>query len=375
MKVMILVTHLLGTGHLARALTLARAFGAAGDEVTVLSGGLPVNHFDTDGQTLIQLPAIRSNGVEFTTLLDAQGQVVDAAYMAARCRVLLAALRHIGPDVLITELFPFGRRILHQEFHALLEAAQALASPPVILSSIRDILAPPSKPAKVQFADDMITQFYDGVLVHSDPALIPLDRSWPVSGMLENRLRYTGFVAPTPPPPSAPNHEILVSAGGGGVGDRIFEAACEAARLTPDLHWRCLVGGAAERIPPLAARAPANMICEAPRADFRTLLNGAAASVSMCGYNTAMDVLQTGVPAVFVPFDDGGEVEQGLRAQALSALPGIAVVRQDTLDSATLLQGLDQVRSAPRRGPQTDYMDGAIHTVQIVRDICQKRVR
>ena len=375
MKVMIVVTHLLGTGHLARALTLARAFDAADDEATVVSGGLPVSHFDSDGVTLIQLPAIRSDGVEFTTLLDPHDEVADAPYMAARCRALVAALTRIRPDVLITELFPFGRRILRDEFRALLEAALAMTAPPVILSSIRDILAPPSKPAKAQFADDMITRFYDGALVHSDPALIPLDRSWPVSEMLEKRLHYTGFVAPVPPAPSTPNNQILVSAGGGGVGDRIFEAARDAAHQTPDLQWRCLIGGSPDRIPPLAARAPANMICEATRADFRTLLSGAAASVSMCGYNTAMDVLQTGVPAVFVPFDDGGEVEQGLRAEALSTLPGVGVVTQDALDGAALLHGLDQVRSAPRRAARSDHMDGAAHSVRIVREICDKRVR
>jgi len=45
------------------------------------------------------------------------------------------------------------------------------------------------------------------------------------------------------------------------------------------------------------------------------MLYHAAASVSLCGYNTALDILQAGTPAVFVPFDDGSEVEQGLRAR------------------------------------------------------------
>ena len=48
------------------------------------------------------------------------------------------------------------------------------------------------------------------------------------------------------------------------------------------------------------------------------MLYHAAASVSLCGYNTALDVLQSGVPAVLVPFDNGGEVEQSLRAEALA---------------------------------------------------------
>ena len=53
MRVMIVVTHLLGTGHLARALTLGRAFAHSGHRVTVVSGGLPVPHFDPSGLCLI----------------------------------------------------------------------------------------------------------------------------------------------------------------------------------------------------------------------------------------------------------------------------------------------------------------------------------
>ena len=65
MKVMIVVTHLLGTGHLSRALTLGRAFQAAGDRVQIISGGFPAPQLDTDGMNILQLPALRSDG--FTT--------------------------------------------------------------------------------------------------------------------------------------------------------------------------------------------------------------------------------------------------------------------------------------------------------------------
>ena len=64
MRVMIVVTHLLGTGHLVRAATLARAFDAARHQVCVVSGGMPVPHLDMDGLNMVQLPALRSDGVD-----------------------------------------------------------------------------------------------------------------------------------------------------------------------------------------------------------------------------------------------------------------------------------------------------------------------
>lgn len=84
MKALIVVTHLLGTGHLSRALTLGRAFGAAGHDVTIASGGMPAPQLDQSGVTMLQLPPVRSDGTNFTRLLDATGQEVSARTMAAR---------------------------------------------------------------------------------------------------------------------------------------------------------------------------------------------------------------------------------------------------------------------------------------------------
>ncbi|WP_299872629.1 glycosyltransferase [uncultured Sulfitobacter sp.] len=373
MKVMIVVTHLLGTGHLARALTLARAFGAKGNKAVVVSGGMAAPHLSMADVQVEQLPPVRSDGVDFSVLLDEKRQQVSALYMRDRQRFLLSILERMAPDVLITELFPFGRRILKDEFSALLDAANAQTSRPLIACSIRDILAPPSKPAKAALADAFVANSYDAVLVHADPNLTPLNISWPVSPALQSKLHYTGFVAPPPaqPHPDAVGHgEIIVSAGGGDVGGHIFAAALDAARLG-DRRWRLLLGGAGAeaRAVAMQAQAPRNVIIEPARPDFRQMLYHAEASISMCGYNTALDVLQSGVNAVFVPFDAGSEVEQGLRAQALAAQPGIAVLRASELTGPQLLRTLDDLDGEPRRAPLQANMDGAAQSVKIVDEL------
>lgn len=370
MNVMIVVTHLLGTGHLARALTLARAYRTADHQVTVVSGGMPAPQLDRGDIEILQLPPVRSDGVNFTVLLDDKGLPASEAFMVKRIAVVLDHLAQHPPDVLITELFPFGRRILRAEFEALLCAATTLPQRPLICASIRDILAPPSKPKKAVLADSLIETFYDIVLVHSDKDVTPLDLSWPVSDSLHPKLNYTGFVAPPAPEPhpeQAGNNEVIVSAGGGDVGAYIFAAAIDAAREDTTHQWRILVGGAdtKTRCAALAGTAPANVTIEPARPDFRQMLHHAAASVSMCGYNTALDILQTGCPAVFIPFDAGSEVEQGLRANALAKLPGIAVLRSADLSPKCLVQRLQDVIQDTRRAPRTNGFDGARETVQI----------
>jgi predicted glycosyltransferase len=119
MRVMIVVTHLLGTGHLARSLILAKSFAQKGDEVTLVTGGTVVDHFEKAGVIIEQLMPVRSHGIEFQNLLTSDGLPVGADLLAGRREQLLITLAHFQPDILITELFPFGRRVLRDEFTAL----------------------------------------------------------------------------------------------------------------------------------------------------------------------------------------------------------------------------------------------------------------
>jgi predicted glycosyltransferase len=377
MKVLIAVTHLLGTGHLSRALTLGRAFAAAGHQVCVASGGFAAPQLNAEGVDLLQLPPLRSDGVDFTRLLTATGTVADADYLSQRQTALCAALTDLQPDILITELYPFGRRSLASEFQALLSAAHKLPHRPVVLSSIRDILAPPSKPKKAIQADAMIAEFYDAVLVHSDPAATRLEVSWPVSERLKTKLEYTGYVAPIgakPHPQGTGQGEILVSAGGGSVGDSLFETALQTAALMPDTTWRLLVGGSdkADRIARFQAKgSPA--IVEPTRPDFRQMLPLAAASVSMCGYNTALDLLQCGTPSVLIPFDAGNEVEQGLRANSLAPLNGIEVLTNANLTPEGLRRAVVSAMAAPRRSTDGLHFNGASRAVEIAVNMAEQR--
>jgi len=373
MKVMIVVTHLLGTGHLARALTLARAFETAGDTAFVVSGGAPAPLLSHEGIRFAQLPPVRSDGVDFSHLLSVSGAPMTEQDLKIRLRMLLKAYTDFTPDVLISELFPFGRRILRDEFEALLSHAKQSARAPLICASIRDILAPPSKPKKAAYADDVISTYYDAVFVHSDAALMPLELSWPVSPTLAPKLHYTGFVAPAAPAPhpeAVGTGEIIVSAGGGDVGGPIYEAALAAA-VQIDRPMRILVGGTApqSRVAALQARAPNNVIVEPARKDFRQMLPHAAASVSLCGYNTALDILQAGTPAVFIPFDEGNEVEQGIRAEALSQQSNIALIRLADLTAQSLEAAITAVIDAPRRSAGVGQLGGAAQTVAITHEL------
>jgi len=73
----------------------------------------------------------------------------------------------------------------------------------------------------------------------------------------------------------------------------------------------------------LETSAPDWVTIESARPDFPELLSECGLSISQAGYNTTMDLVGCGCPAIVVPFAEHGETEQLDRAQRLASL-GIA---------------------------------------------------
>ena len=401
MIVLFHVQHLLGIGHLTRAATLARSLAAEGFEVTVASGGEPVPGVDFGRARLVQLPPARVADRRFSELLDANGQPANEAWKADRRERLLALYEEVRPDLVLTELFPFGRRQLRFELLPLLDRCaedRARSGRPRIACSVRDILVESPKPERTREMLVLVRRYYDRVLVHGDPRFVSLDATFPHAREIADRIAYTGYVVarpteaghatpgeregvgsePVPPPeadrtpagrhtpadrtPAGENGarperrggaggEVIVSAGGGAVGGRLLEAALAARPRTPlgDARWRLLAGA---NLPEsdfrsLAARAPAGVTVERFRPDFGTLLRGARLSISQGGYNTLMEVLDAGVRAVVVPYAGGLETEQTLRASLLARRGLIEVVGEEALDAESIAGAVRSVLAKP----------------------------
>ncbi|MGB0504992.1 MAG: glycosyltransferase family protein [Pikeienuella sp.] len=362
MKVMLVVTSLMGAGHLNRTLIIARALKNAGASPVVVSGGRALPQLDTEGIEVIQLPPLSADGIDYSRLLTADG-VADEAYFAARKHALLAAYNDARPDALVTELFPFGRRNLSDEFTVLLDHAKGKSR---IWASIRDVLEPKKKPKRIAETVDRLNRWFDGVLVHGDPSVIGLAASWPGVSDVQQKIHYTGYVAaPNPKPMPSAEGEILVAVGGGVIGRKMLETAVEASNGS-DRVWRLRTGGAdaaqqAERLQKMVA-SPL-VIVEPAAFDYRARLASAACSVSLFGYNTATDLIAAGTPAVIVPMDEGGEQEQIIRAEAFSGLPGFTMLRDP--DAATLRNAVDTAIDGPRPSPNLG-MDGAVQAADLI---------
>lgn len=385
MIVLFHVQHLLGIGHLTRAATLARGLAMEGFEVTVGSGGEPVPGVDFGRATLVQLPPARVADRRFSELVDANGAPVGDAWKARRRDRLLDLYEKVGPDFVLTELFPFGRRQLRFELLPLLDRAAAdreRTGRPRIACSVRDILVQSPKPERTREMLAFARHYYDLVLVHGDPRFVSLDATFPHAREIADRVAYTGYVvARSERPPGESERkaeeadaEVIVSAGGGAVGGKLLEAALAARPRTPlaDAGWRLLAGA---NLPEpvfrsLAARAADGVSVERFRADFRRLLRSARLSISQGGYNTLMEVLDAGVRAVVVPYAGGLETEQTLRASLLAARGLVEVVGEEELGPDSIAAAVSRALAKPPPGGLAGVdTSGVAATARALRDL------
>ncbi|RVT53511.1 glycosyltransferase family protein [Rubrivivax albus] len=315
--------HSLGIGHLTRSFALVQAL-AAHFRVVFLNGGpLPPGLPVPEDMERIDLPPL---GMDDGHTVVSRSST-DVVLARARRRALIeTAVRVTRPAVLLVELFPFGRKKFVGEIVPMIrQAREQPGGRALVVCSLRDLLvdARPDQAHHDDRARWMADRWFDAVLVHADPAFARLEDSFRPHQPLRTRVVYTGFVQPqrAPVASAAPGRHLLVSAGGGLVGEPLFQAAIAARAhwpdappmrivagpFLPDAAWQALQGHDGVE----AVRQVPDMVAE---------MRLARASLSQCGYNTAMDLLAAGVPALVAPYETATENEQRQRAARLAAL-------------------------------------------------------
>ncbi|MET0460839.1 MAG: glycosyltransferase [Ilumatobacteraceae bacterium] len=360
--------HSLGLGHLVRSLALAGCLAEHFD-VTLLNGGrLPAGTIVPPGVELVDLPSL-GHDAGHRLVSQEPGRSVDDV-CAARRALVLDAFEQIRPDVVVVELYPFGRRKFEFELLPLLEAATARADRPLVVSSVRDILVGRDDGGRHdERARQRADRYLDAVLVHSDPRFARFEESFRPSTPLAVPVHHTGFVVPSRSPsgttPTAPRGwmlpRVLVSVGGGMVGDDLLSTAAAAAPVVRARTGLTTTLVAGPFLPDLARRRLHELVVTEPALtvldrvdDLCAEIGRSAASVSQAGYNTTMDVLRAGRPAIVVPYAAAGEDEQTRRAGRLQELGIVRVIAEREL---TPQRFAEEVTGLPRSVPQAARLD------------------
>ncbi len=359
--------------HVFRSWALADALSSIFDVVLVSPGERPAGMKPPSNIEVVMLPAhVHTTAVTSMTRRD--GRLFPGA-RSTRARLLLDTFFLREPAVVLVERFPFGHATFTHEILPMLEYAAAARRRPLVVCSLPDPLEGAGRNQRHedrarQIADD----YFDAVLVHTDPRLTTLADTFKPRSALRLPVIYTGLV---PSRPSLARHTakrtgIIVSAEDGRAGGPLFRAAIEAHALCPTADrqpMRIVTGPLLPDHEDAALRSQAmgypDVTIERCVPALRPLLTSAALSISQCGHHAALDVLQARVPALVVPRADGREDDERARASKLEALGALRVLDLDVLTGPRLAIEILAARTfAP--SPLTLNLDGADETARVV---------
>ena len=348
-KLMFYCQHILGIGHLVRSMEIVR--GLVTDfQICFVNGGKAIAGFEVPaGVEVVNLPAIETDA-EFENLSVVDDSRSLEEVQEVRKNQLLDIFNSFQPDVLMIELFPFGRRRFSFELVPLLDRVKAQGRKTKVVCSLRDIVV--TKQDRERHEEKickLMNQYFDLLLIHGDRQFQPLEESFSRISDLNCPVHYTGYVVQSTPKNPLLNDAdkavlnsdqplILASIGGGRFGHELLDSLVEAAPILecliphqiqiftgpffPDEKFDLMEGLVTSKSNINIQRYTPNLLTYMEKADL---------SISMGGYNTTMNILTTGVRAMMLPFVGNGDLEQTIRSQKLEDLGILNVIHPEDL--------------------------------------------
>lgn len=146
------------------------------------------------GVRIVNLSPLKSDA-NFKKIKSATGESL-AQIQAHRTECILSTFDQFQPDIVVIELFPFGRKKFAFELVPLLARIRLNGRRTKAVCSLRDILITREQSARYEArVCSLLNRYFDMVLVHADPAFHRLEESFVTVNNIEPPIRYTGYVA------------------------------------------------------------------------------------------------------------------------------------------------------------------------------------
>ncbi|WP_373542455.1 glycosyltransferase family protein [Chamaesiphon sp.] len=363
-KILFYCQNLLGMGHLVRTTELMRELVKT-FEVCLIEGGQKVDGFEILPEVeVVQLPTIQvevSDSLQVGKQLQVVGSTMSLAEVKEyRKEKLIEVFDRFQPDVLITEGYPFSKnKALAFEMVPLLEHIKQSARTTKVICSLRDIIMVKEfadRDAEEQRRCEFVNQYYDAILLHSDPTIHRLEDNISTAEYLTCPVYYTGYVVQSEPDRvefdpadlailNDPTPKIVISVGGGKLGHDLLDSIIQAAPLLQQQisHRIIIFAGplmdeAKYQELEKLAQGKTNISLRRFTPSLIAYLDRADLSISLGGYNTTMNILKTGVRSMIYPSDK--DREQAIRAEKLEKLGLLKMIDRSQLDPELLARSI-----------------------------------
>lgn len=311
-----------GLGHFRRSALLASGLVAVDpeNEALILTGSPRAQLFSLPDR--IDTVKIPSATKDFDGSYKARKLGGDLeALVALRSGLIAAAVTAYDPDVVLVDHAPTG---MAGELRPMFDAIDRLPHRPRLALGLRDIIDDATRVDEAWSRDGVwpALDTYDEILVYGDPRIATTANELDLASRTTAVVTHTGYVAPAMPEPITDEPFLLVTSGGGGDGQALLRRVIEAVEAGATAPMRTLIVSG----PLLSASRRAELMVRADQLPsveliefshrMRTLIASAAGIISMAGYNTVVEELAAGTPALLVP-RCVPRLEQQLRAERI----------------------------------------------------------
>ena len=327
-----------GLGHLRRNLAIAEHLitRKPGYSVRLLTGSPVIGSWVLpEGLDVTALPPVVKTGVE--TYAPRNSTLPFGLVKAYRESLILKSVIEETPDIFLVDHAPAG---MNAELLSTLAFIRREMPRTQIILGLRDILDNPKTVRTIwqqQSIIPLLETLYHRILVYGCRELFDVVEGYGIPDHVAEKLVYCGYVARDPKHLSAKNPNraprLLITAGGGEDGYFLMEAYLKAL---PKLSFRGiksqivtgpLMSVTQRKALDTFAAGDRNIEIIPSTTDLPTMLQHIDLVIAMGGYNTSVEIVASGKPAILVPRAAPRE-EQRLRAEVLSRLGLVWSVEQ-----------------------------------------------
>ncbi len=378
-RIMIYSQDGLGLGHQRRTSAIAAECGRRrpGLSVQVLADSpLGATFGSMPGYDYLKLPSIRK--VRPGTWEPVSLPIPFAEVATLRRSLIREAIVGFAPDVLLVDHMPHGAM---GELVDSLEALHRVRPSTRVVLGLRDIVDDPTVVRRIwdeEGAYDALADFYDQVLVYGERRLFDAAKAYGFSPAISLRTRHCGYVC-TPERArytarvraryGVPGLPLIVAMVGGGADAYPILRALVDALPTIQAQQPATVILVTGPFMPLESRrdlearaATCGATVKVSVSDSLSYIEAADLVVVMAGYNTSVEILRVGTPALVIP-RVGPSAEQQMRTARFAAQGWVKALDPFQLDPQTVaeavLRSLTTARAAPTTPPDLGGLDAA----------------
>lgn len=364
-RLMIYTQDGLGIGHLRRASSVATEFlrrDPSGWVLTTSDSPLGTLLRDVPNHDYLKLPSIVKAGPGDWHPLSLP---LDFAQLRQlRSRLILEAAMAFEPDVLLVDHMPHGA------MGELIPTLDALRDGKArIVLGMRDIIDAPEvveQRWQAEGAFEALGRYYDEVLIYGSRDVFDVCKEYHWPREIAKLVRYCGYIC-TPETPDDPKRLrarrlagvprgalITAMAGGGADAHELMSTLIDALPEVSAVK-QCVLEIVTGPFMPDEQRLDLKRRAQSLPVRMRTMVRNPLARVAaadlvvgMAGYNTTMEILRLGTPALLVP-RRGPSQEQRMRTRRFAERGWVSQLNPDELSAPRLAEAIVQALSARSR--------------------------